>query len=102
MRKITAIPVVANGKPTFGEDKKRHWSECVPRKTECVHPICSAIYREMKNQGCTYEMLAKRSGVSVSAIQALRKNGPGYFANVEAVANVLGFKILAMPTGRGR
>ena len=32
----------------------------------------------------------------------LRKNGPGYFANVEAVANVLGLKIVAMPTGRGR
>ena len=95
MTRIKDTPVVGNGRPCLGPEPITHWRYCVPRRTNCVHPICTAIFEAMKRQRCTYQMLADRSGVSYSAIQSMRSHGPGYFVNVEACANTLGLNIVA-------
>lgn len=93
MTRIKDTPVF----PLPGHISKRlHWSDCVPRKVNCRHPVIAVLYQEMKTQRCTYNMLAKRSGVSPSAILQMRYNGPGYFANVEACVNTLGMKLVVV------
>jgi len=90
-------PVFKNGRILI-ESPIRSWYDSVPKKTEGFHPVVTAIYREMKHQRCTYRMLSKRSGVSISAICALKRNGPGYFVNVEALVTTLDLVIKVVRT----
>lgn len=100
MKRIEDTPVGSPGRRPAGLYPIRTFGDSVPREVNCRHPIATAIYKAMNKQRCTYNMLAKRSGVSVSAIRDLRTNGPGYFANVEACANALDLIIIAKPKYR--
>ena len=98
MQKIKEIKVTPNGRRVSG-NRITHWEQAVPRLPKSgdkLHPIVSAIYTEMNKQRCTYKMMSNRSGVSANAIQSMRRNGPGYFCNVEAMANTIGLDIRAI------
>ena len=96
MSRIKHTPIARNGRPTYGEPPTKKIAECVPKKLDCRHPIVAAIFKEMNYQRCTYNMLAKRSGVAASTIVKMRSHGPGLFFNVEACANSLGLNIITV------
>lgn len=87
-------PVFKNGR-VLVTDPIRNWVDSVPRKLDKnkVHPIAYAIYSEMTRERWSYRRLAERAGVSVSMICNLKRNGPGYFVNIEALATTLGLTI---------
>lgn len=88
------MPVTPNGRVLVTTPVLRS-EDSVPRLTEGYHPIVTAIYRAMKRDRWTYRRLSEVSGVSISAIQQLKRNGPGYFVNVEAICTTLGLRIVA-------
>lgn len=65
-----------------------------PKEGMAVHPIVVWIWKEMNRQCVSQEDVAKRSGVSSSAMRKWRKGVRSpRLMELEAVVNVLGGKI---------
>lgn len=104
MQKIKGITVTPNGRSLAGE-KIMHSEHAVPKLpkfSDKLHPVVSAIYTEMNKQRCTYKMMSNRSGVAASTVQYMRRHGPGYYCNVEAMANAIGLDIRAIKLNLSR
>lgn len=65
-----------------------------PASNMGVHPIVRWIWREMNRQRASQEDVAKRAGISSSAMRKWRQgiNSPK-LSDIEAVVNVLGSEI---------
>ncbi len=64
---------------------------------ENIHPWIKFLFVEAKKQRCSFESLAKRSGVTVGTIRNWRDRALPNIANYEACLNSLGYKIKFVP-----
>lgn len=66
-----------------------------PREGVAIHPLVRWIWREMNRQQVSQEDVAKRSGVSSSAMRKWRTGVRSpKVVDIEAVVNVLGGKLV--------
>lgn len=74
---------------------KRYQRSKEPAPNMAVHPIVRWIWHEMNRQRASQEDVAKRAGISSSAMRKWRQgiNSPK-LSDIEAVVNVLGSEIV--------
>jgi len=59
-----------------------------------AHPAVARLMSAMHDQNVTYELMSRRSGVSVSAMKRWRRGTPPDLANIEACLQVVGLELV--------
>lgn len=69
------------------------WKDNVPElPPPYLHPFVAIIFETMRKDNLSYNIIARRSGVSVYTLRRWRRRNNPALANLQAVWDVLGIK----------